>query len=138
MKTRKTAAALAALTLTFGLAACGGGQSVDEACKVAESEVKDAMGDMSSIDATDTDKATDTVKSMGEALKDTEDKLDNEKVKKAVGDLSKEFDQLETVFADVKDAGSDPQKLSAVSQKMGEISKDVQAKGKKLDDLCNN
>lgn len=138
MTVRKTAAALAALTLSFGLAACGGGgQSVDEACKVAESEVKDAMGDMSAIDATDTDKATETITSMGDALKKTQDKLDNEKVKKAVGDLSAEFNELEGVFAELKAAGSDTTKLTAVSEKMSTISKDVQEKGKKLDDLCN-
>ena len=137
MNVRKTAAALAALSLSFGLAACGGGQSVDEACKVAESEVKDAMGDMTSIDATDTDKATDTVKSMSDALKKTQDKVENDKVKKAVGDLSTEFSELETVFADLKAAGSDTTKLTAVSEKMSKISQDVQAKGEKLDELCD-
>ena len=136
MTLRKTAAALAALTLSFGLAACGGGQSVDEACKVAESEVKDAMGDMSSIDVTDKDKATDTISSMTEALKKTQDKLENDEVKKAVGDLAKEFDQLESVFADLESAGSDPEKLNAVSEKMSSISDNVQKRGEKLDELC--
>lgn len=136
MTLRKTAAALAALTLSFGLTACGGGQSVDEACKVAESEVKDAMGDMSSIDVTDKDKATDTISSMTEALKKTQDKLENDEVKKAVGDLAQEFDQLESVFADLESAGSDPEKLNAVSEKMSSISDNVQKRGEKLDELC--
>jgi len=137
MNVRKPAAVLAALTLSFGLAACGGGgQSVDEACKVAESEVKDAMGDMSSIDATDTDKATETISSMSDALKKTQDKLENDEVKKAVGDLAAEFGQLESVFSDLKAAGSDSTKLTAVSEKMSSISENVQEKGKKLDDLC--
>lgn len=137
MNFRKPAAALAAVALSFGLSACGGSQSVDEACKVAETEVKDAMGDMTSIDPSDTDKATDTISSMSKALEDTENKLENEDVKKAVGDLSAEFSKLETSFGDLKDAGEDPEKLTAVSQDMSKISEDVQAKGEKLDELCD-
>ncbi|WP_313405290.1 hypothetical protein [Aeromicrobium sp.] len=137
MNFRKPAAALAAVALSFGLTACGGGgQSVDEACKVAETEVKDAMGDMSSIDPSDTDKATDTIASMSKALDDTEKKIENDKVKKAVGDLSTEFGKLETAFSDLKDAGQDTEKLTAVSEQMSKISTDVQAKGEKLDELC--
>lgn len=138
MNFRKPAAALAAITLSLGLAACGGGgQSVDEACTVAEKEVKDAMGDMSSIDPSDTDKATDTIASMSKALQDTEKKLDNDDVKKAVGDLSTEFDKLEKAFGDLKAAGDDTEKLTAVSEDMSTISKDVQTKGEKLDELCD-
>lgn len=137
MNFRKPAAALAAATLSFGLAACGGSQSVDEACKVAETEVKEAMGDMTSIDPSDTDKATETISSMSKALEDTEKKIENDDVKNAVGDLSAQFSKLETSFADMKDAGDDPEKLTAVSQEMSKISEDVQAAGEKLDELCD-
>jgi hypothetical protein len=136
MNVRKLTAALAALTLSFGLAACGGGQSVDEACKVAESEVKDAMGDLSTIDPTDKDKATDTIASMSDALEKTEKKLENDKVKNAVGDLSVEFGKLESTFAELQDAGTDTEKLTAVSEKMSTLSTDIQDKGKTLDKLC--
>ena len=133
MNFRKPAAALAAVTLSFGLAACGGSQSVDEACKVAETEVKEAMGDMTSIDPSDTDKATETISSMRKALEDTEKKIENDDV----SDLSAQFSKLETSFADMKDAGDDPEKLTAVSQEMSKISEDVQAAGEKLDELCD-
>lgn len=136
MNVRKPAAALAAAVLTLGLSACGGGQSVEDACKVAEKEVKDAMGDLSGIDPTDSDKATDTIASMGDALKKTQDDLENKEVKDAIGELSAEFDKLEGAFADLKAAGQDTEKLQEVSQQMSTLSTDIQAKGEKLDELC--
>ncbi|GAA2084521.1 hypothetical protein IDH50_06265 [Aeromicrobium tamlense] len=136
MNVRKPAAALAAAVLTLGLSACGGGQSVEDACKVAEKEVKDAMGDLSGIDPTDSDKATDTIASMADALKKTQKDLENKEVKDAIGDLSAEFDKLEGAFADLKAAGQDTEKLQEVSQEMSTLSTDIQAKGEKLDELC--
>ncbi|MBC9226869.1 hypothetical protein GL325_11065 [Aeromicrobium sp. 636] len=137
MNYRKPAAALAAVALSFGLTACGGGeQSVADACKVAEKEVKDAMGDLNGINPSDTDEATKSISSMGDALDKTEKKLENEKVKTAVGDLSAEFDKLETAFADLKAADKDTAKLTEVSERMSTISTDIQKKGEKLDELC--
>jgi len=138
MNVRKPAAALAAVVLSLGLTACGGGgQSVEDACKVAEKEVKDAMGDLGAIDPTDNDKATETIGSMGDALKETEKKLDNQEVKDAIADLSAEFDKLETAFADLKAAGQDTAKLQKVSEQMSTLSSDIQKKGEKLDELCS-
>lgn len=131
------AAAFAAVALTFGLSACGGGQSVDDACKVAEKEVKSAMGDLSGIDPSDTDKATETISSMGDALQKTQKKLENAEVKDAVGDLSGSFGKLETAFADLKSAGKDVDKLTKVSENMSAISGDIQKQGEKLDKLCS-
>ncbi|GAA3539104.1 hypothetical protein AFL01nite_29710 [Aeromicrobium flavum] len=137
MNVRKPAAALAAVALSFGLTACGGGgQSVADACKVAEKEVKDAMGDLGSLNPSDTDKATESISSMGDALKKTEKKLENAEVKDAVGDLSTSFDKLETSFADLKAAGQDTEKLTKVSEQMTTLSSDIQKKGEKLDELC--
>ncbi|MBA4607561.1 MULTISPECIES: hypothetical protein [Aeromicrobium] len=137
MNVRKPAAALAAVVLSLGLTACGGGgQSVEDACKVAEKEVKDAMGDLSGIDPTDSDKATETIASMGDALQKTQKKLDNQEVKDAIAALSAEFDKLEGAFADLKAAGQDTTKLQEVSKEMSTLSTDIQKKGEKLDELC--
>ncbi len=137
MNVRKPAAALAAVALSFGLTACGGGQSVDDACKVAEKEVKAAMGDLSSLNPTDTEAATSTITSMTEALEKTEKSLDNTEVKKAIGDLAAEFTKLQTAFDDLKAAGTDTDKLQEVSTQMQTLSTDIQAKGEALDKLCN-
>ena len=137
MNVRKPAAALAAVVLSFGLTACGGGQSVSEACGVAEDEVKSAMGDLSAIDPTDSDKASETISTMTDALKSTEGKLDNQEVKDAVGDMRVQFEKLEGAFAQIKDAGQDTEKLTQISEELSTVSEDIQAAGDKLDELCN-
>lgn len=137
MNFRKPAAALAAVALSFGLTACGGGQSVDDACKVAEKDVKAAMGDLSGLNPTDTDAATSTITSMTKALEKTEKNLDNAEVKDAIGDLAAEFTKLQSAFSDLKAAGTDAAKLQEVSTQMQTMSKDIQAKGEALDELCN-
>ncbi|MET1132783.1 MAG: hypothetical protein ABWX60_05115 [Aeromicrobium sp.] len=136
MNVRTPATALAAVVLSFGLTACGGGQSVEDACKVAETEVKDAMGDLSGIDPSDNDQAAETISSMGDALEKTQKKLDNQEVKDTIGELAAEFEKLKDAFADLKAAGEDSAKLQKVSEKMSTLSSDIQNKGEKLDELC--
>lgn len=138
MFVRKPAAALAALTLCFGLTACGGGgQSVADACSTAEKEVTDAMGDLSAIDPTDTDAAAEKLSTATEALKSTVDKLENTEVKDALDALTTEFEKMQTAFADLKAAGTDTAKLQELSTTLGTISTSVQEKGENLDQLCN-
>lgn len=136
MNVRTTAAALAAVALSFGLTACSGGQSVDEACSVAEKEVKAAMGDLGSINPTDTASAASTIKSLTAALEKTESDLENAEVKKAIGDLAADFGKLETAFADLNEAGTDSAKLQEVSSELTTLSTDIQKKGEELDELC--
>lgn len=135
--TRTTAATLASIALLLPLAACGGGQSVSEACDIAQTEVRDATGDLSSIDPTNTAAATKTLSTMSDTLDKLEDKLTNAEVKKAVGDLAEDFDQLEDAFEDLQEAGTDTTKLQAVSTQLTDLSSSIQKKGAKLDELCS-
>lgn len=137
MRLRQPAAVLAALALTLPLAACGG-QSVEDACTVAEKEVKSAMGDLDSLSATDPAAASKSIEKIGDALDRTEDKVDNDQVKTAVENLSDAFDQMEDAFEDLQEAGTDATKLKAVSTKVQDASTQVQKAGEKLDALCND
>ncbi len=140
MTIRKPAATcLAAITLSLGLAGCGGGeQSVADACTTAEKEVTAAMGDLGSIDATDTGAAAEKIGTMTETLKSAGAKIDNTEVKDALADMTAQFEKLEQAFVDLKAAAKDSEKLQEVSTNLSEISTAVQDKGEKLDELCKS
>ncbi len=137
MTIRTATIAIAAIALSTGLSGCGGGQSVAEACKVAEKEVKAATADLGTVDPTDQTAAAENLDSMAKALEDTQAKIDNQEVKDALGDLAAEFKKLKPILLKVQSAGTDPEKLQAVSGEMSKISKSIQEKGETIDQLCN-
>ncbi|HPU13415.1 MAG TPA: hypothetical protein PLQ19_06455 [Aeromicrobium sp.] len=137
MTIRTAVIAIAAIALSAGLSGCGGGESVADACKIAEKEVKDATADLGTIDPTDPAAATANLDAMAKVLKDTQAKIDNKEVSDAIGALASEFEKLKPVLADVQDAGTDVEKLQAASAEMSELSTSIQEKGEKIDQLCN-
>ena len=137
MTFRTAGIAIAAIALSTGLSGCGGGQSVAEACKVAEKEVKEATAALGTIDPTDQEAAGANIDAMAKALEDTQAKIDNKEVSDAIGGLADEFKKLEPILAEVQDAGTDVEKLQAASTEMSTLSKSIQEKGDKIDQLCN-
>lgn len=136
MNLRKPAIALATVALSLGLTACGG-QSVEDACKVANKEATDATRDLSSISPTDPDSSATTIEKLTDRLKKTADDLENEKVKKELNELTDQFDELSGLLGELKDAGTDTAKLQEVSGKLTSLSSDITSQAQDLNKLCN-
>ena len=86
---------------------------------------------------TDPAAATANLDAMAKVLEDTQAKIDNKEVSDAIGGLADEFKKLEPILAEVQDAGTDVEKLQAASTEMSTLSKSIQEKGDKIDQLCN-
>ncbi|RGE24360.1 hypothetical protein [Leucobacter sp. wl10] len=153
---RRTGAILAAAGLVFGLASCSGGQSVAEACKVANSTVNDATSKMQGL-------MSDAMSGKGDmstmfdpinaALKEAQGKVTNEEVSTALKKVSDEFSALSATMKDFKmpDMSSidptDPEamaKLDEMQTQAQELSTKVQGQadsltkaGQNLQKTCN-
>lgn len=150
----------AAIALAATMTACSGGQSVADACKVAQDEMQKATSSMSSDvnDAMQKATAGEKVDFAGlfapvlESLDAADKKITNESVKKPLEAFSAEYKSFVKVFdgfeiPDVKSIdATDPaamDKLTEAQNKMKDVSTKVQDastklmdQAKKLQDVC--
>ncbi|WP_416442417.1 hypothetical protein AB3K78_08680 [Leucobacter sp. HNU] len=151
----------AAIALTVSMAACAGGQSVADACKIANDEMTKATSSINSDVNAAMQKATqgekvdfaEIFKPVTEGLDKATSKVTNEKVKKPLDAFATEYKNFTKSFEgfempDMKNIdASDPaamEKLQQASEKAQEISKNAQAastklvdQGKKIQEVCN-
>lgn len=138
--TSLTLLAVAGITALSLTGCSGGGQTVAEACKTAQTAMSDVQADMAGVqtDAASGDftKLSETIDTLEKKLSETAGKLGNAEVKSAVEDLSKKVGVFGDVFEDIKDGD-----ITAISGKVTEITDAataVQESGVKLDTLCNS
>lgn len=151
----------AAIALTVSMAACAGGQSVADACKIANDEMNKATSSIQSDTSSALQKATQgekvdfagVFKPISESLAKVNDKVTNEEVKKPLKAFTDEFNTFVKTFdgleipdvskLDATDPAAmqklqDAQKqLQDVSTKMQESSTKLTEQGKKLQSVCN-
>ncbi|MGJ9411695.1 hypothetical protein ACHAAC_03205 [Aeromicrobium sp. CF4.19] len=136
MNLRKPAIATAAVVLSLGLTACGG-QSVEDACQTANEDATEATSDLSSISPTDPEGSGEMISSLEEELSSSADSLENEEVKTEVQNLADQFGELSGIFAELQEAGEDPDALTEVSGKLTDASSGIMDQAQTLNDLCN-
>ena len=136
MTVRKIAAALAATTLTFSLAACGSSQTVEEACKIVNTESKKSADKLSDFDQSDPKATAKAMKQFSADLNRIEDKLENEEVKAAFEGIADPYEDLVDIYEDVAAAGKDAKKVEAATAKLADIGAKIQKSGEKFDELC--
>lgn len=154
--TSKLAGVLGAAALVFSLAACSGGQSVAEACKVVGTSVAETQGGLQSA-------ATEVMSGNGNfsdlfadaknAFVEVEKKVQNSEVSDALKAMSDDFETAGALFKDIKMPNmadldpTDPETMAAFEEmgaqfqeKRGEL-EDLQASLEKsttkFQDLCN-
>ena len=159
MKTaRRIGAVVASIGLAAALASCSGGQSVADACKVAEetmtgvvtesqTEIQSQMEAAMSGGEIDLDAALQPVQ---EALKDTQSKVTNEDVKKPLDAFVGEYNAFVKVVQDADLAGmaelqnldpSDPEAMAKAQELQAEaqtLQTEITDATKKLQDASND
>lgn len=152
----KLAGVLGAAALTLSLAACSGGQSVAEACQVANSTVNDATGDLQSIMSEVTSGGGDIASAfepISAALDEAKSKVTNEEVSTALADVTDQFNAMSDTLSgfEIPDTSnidpSDPDQMAAlekfqeesaeISSKLQEQSSSLTEAGQKLQEVCN-
>lgn len=136
MLIRRSAAAIAALVLTFSLAACGS-QTVDEACEIANSEAEAALEKFQAIDPSDPDAAAKQVKEMASELNKIADGLKNDEVQESLSDIAGSFERIEDALGELIDAGEDTEALQATAETFTEIGTDMSEQRVAFDELCS-
>ncbi|QIK62543.1 hypothetical protein G7068_04470 [Leucobacter viscericola] len=154
--TLRIGAVVAAIALASTLSACSGGQSVTEACKVANSTVNEATSDMNTLlqDAMsgngDFSKVFDPI---NKALDEAQSKVTNEKVSKSLKTVADEFSAMgedlkgykvpdvSSIDMTAPDASEKLEAMSkeseAVSAKLQKRSESLQKAGTDLQKVCN-
>lgn len=154
--TRRTGAVVAAAGLALALASCSGGQSVADACKIADSTVSEANTEMQGIvsDALAGEGDISTLfEPINKALADAQSKVSNAEVSDALKTVSEEFTALGTELGDyqipdvsdidmsasdameqLEEAQAQAEELSAALQ---ERSQSLMDAGQKLQEVCN-
>lgn len=134
----KIAAAGFAAALAIGLTACGGEQSVADACKVANESVAKAQSDittaMSEAGSGDFSKVTAGIKKVADAIGEAEGKVTNKEVKASLGEMKGSFTKFNALFDGVKDG--DLAALADKSTEMQNISKEMTDSANKFTTLC--
>ena len=152
----KVAGIFGAAALTFSLASCSGGQSVADACSIANSTVNEATGDLQSVlsDAMsgegDLSAAFDPIT---EALEEAQSEVTNEEVSTALTNFTEELSAMSGTLEgyEIPDASSidpaDPEAMDKLEQmqseaeemtsKLEEHSTALTEAGQTLQDLCS-
>ena len=139
MNLRKPAAvAASAVVMSLGLTACGGGQSVEDACKIANEEATKATQDLSSVSPTDPAGSADTISDLQGTLQSTADDLENEEVKTEVSKLADQFGELSSALGDLDAAGEDPDAMQEAAGQLTDLSGEIMDQARTLNELCNN
>lgn len=138
IRTKILAAGLVTVLSTIGLTACGGEQSVADACKVANATVKEAEGDitssMSEAGSGDYSKVTESFKKLSSSLKDAEGKITNKEVKDALGNFRGSIDEFSGLFEGVKDG--DTEALTQKADQLETVNTKLSESAKKISELC--
>lgn len=154
---RRTGALLAATALTVSLAACSGGQSVAEACTVAEKAMEQAAEQSQSLlggalNGGDSAELDEALKSVQDGLDDAIKQVSNEEVGAALKQFDGAFDGMMGDIKALQDLNLDgidftapdaQEKVAAAQKQLEELtpklesgSADMQAAGDKLTELC--
>lgn len=138
LRTRILAAGLVTIVSTLGLAACGGEQSVADACKVANASVKEAEADITSsmteAGGGDYSKITESFGKLSSSLKDAEGKITNTEVKQALGDFRSSIDEFSGLFEGIKDG--DVTALAEKTDELEAVNTKLSDSAKKITELC--
>lgn len=151
----KIAGIFGAAALTLSLASCSGGQSVADACNIANSTVNEATGDLQSVlsDAMsgegDLSAAFDPIT---EALEDAQSEVTNEEVSTALANFTDELSATSGTLEgyEIPDPSSidpaDPEAMDKLDQmqaeaeemttKLQEQSTSLTEAGQNLQDIC--
>lgn len=151
----KIAGIFGAAALTLSLASCSGGQSVADACNIANSTVNEATGDLQSVlsDAMsgegDLSAAFDPIT---EALEEAQSEVTNEEVSTALANFTDELSAMSSTLEgyEIPDASSidpsDPEAMDKLDQmqaeaeemttKLQEQSTALTEAGQNLQDIC--
>lgn len=131
-RTVRTLAAVGVLALVpAGLAACSGGQSVEEACSVAQDNMTEAMGDMSELSSMmssqDVDGITALLGDINDALDKSADEITNEEVSAAFGKFHTEYSSLTTAITEAAEdpMNADVESLTNAQSSITEASADL-------------
>ena len=135
MLIRRSAAAMAALALTFSLAACGS-QTVDEACEIANSEAEAALEKFQAIDPNDSSAAAKQVKEMASELNKIADGLKNDEVQESLSDIAGSFEKIESALTDLEKAGDDTEAQQDVANTFTEIASQMNNQREAFNELC--
>lgn len=103
--TRRIGAVVAALALASSLAACSGGQSVADACKIADTTVSEANTEMQTLmsDAMSGEGDLATMfEPINKALDEAQSKVTNPDVSKALSSVADEFKGMSDELGDYK------------------------------------
>lgn len=137
----KTPLALAAALLLLPLAGCAaGGQSVADACAIAEEKVTAAQADlsesMSAAASGDVEAANTLMESFSAALDEAQAEITNEEVSPVIATLAEDFDTVSSAITEMAEAGDDIEALTAISEEMTEVGERMQTTGMELNELC--
>lgn len=153
--TTRIASVLGVAGLALSLAACSGGQSVAEACQVAEKSVLEAQGNMESA-VTDAFSGegdfSELFSGVTDALAKAEKEVKNSEVSDALKAVTADFSKVGDVFDGFEMPSmegldfTDPEamaefekmgeQLEAKSAELDELSSALEASGNKLEELC--
>lgn len=140
LRSKLAAASLTAALALTGLTACGGEQSVADACKVANTTVSKANDDVSSAmsEATtgDYSKLTANIKTITDAIREAEGKVTNTEVKTALSDMAASFTEFNAIFDGVKDG--DVAALSDKSDQLTAVSEKITKSSTRITELCGS
>lgn len=138
MLLNKTASAAIAITAILGLSACGGEQSVAEACKVAsatmtaaESKISESMAGASTGDFSGVVEGFNT---LAATLDEADSKITNTEVKSALGDFKTSIQDFSKLFAGATDG--DVTALAEKADEMEAVSTKMSESATKLTELC--
>ena len=142
MKTaRRIGAIVASLGLAAALASCSGGQSVADACKVAEETMTDVVTEsqaevqtqLESAMAGETVDLNAALEPVQEALKDTQSKVTNEEVKKPLDTFVSEYNSFVDVIKGADLSGmADLQNLDPTDPEAVAKAQELQADAQQL------
>ena len=154
----KISGALGAAALTLTLASCSGGQSVADACKIANSEISKASSSMQSdlssamqgMGAGETPDFNGMFEPILKGLDSAEEKVTNEKVKEPLStftsqyrDFAKSLEGFEMPDMSTIDT-TDPEAVAKATEGMQELStkitedsSELMKSGQKLQEVCN-
>lgn len=154
-KFARTGALVAAAGLALSMSACSGGQSVAEACKVANETVNEVNQDTQQImqDALSGGDMTELFAPVEKALDDAQSKITNEEVATKLGKVQDEFSAMSSKLEGVEmpdmsnidptdpdamaDLESQQAELEQLSTDMQESSEALMAAGQDLQETCN-
>lgn len=136
MQHRKSTTAAVAVLLGLTLSACGGDQSVEEACEIANADAREATESLSSISPTEPEESAAALDELQATLSETADDLENEEVKTEVQTLADQFAELSSSLTDVAEAGDDPAALQEVSGRLSELGSEIMEQATTLNELC--